>query len=166
MEWAHVLLCFCRRTNLSWKKAGRIYNGPLGSGRIVGIPTFSFDLCVLKWENIPIFVDGVSLDSRQRSRYPGQLSGGRWEWLCFSWLYFSSADYMAVSLWQILAGHGTFLRARVSWMFCLLPWLRNHNKIVSTFPRAFMDGFQYITFMLAPRPHEEFKIKYYGTHGD
>lgn len=35
------------------------------------------------------------------------------------------------------------------------------QNTLCAFPRAFMDGFQCVTFMLAPRLREESKIKYY-----
>lgn len=68
--------------------------------------------------------------------------------------------------WQILLGHGTFLRKRVSWMFRLLPWLRNENNVFCTHFLVHSWGIPAYFFMLAPGPHEECKIKCYWKHSN
>lgn len=123
--------------------------------------------CAFKLGHYCDFCSCCQPQMAEGSRYPGQLSEEDANGYVFSWLCFSSADCMAISFWQILAGHGTFFSARV-FMNVLSITMAEESKqnTLHTFPRAFVDGFQCITFMLAPRLCSESKVKCYWEHSD
>lgn len=123
-------------------------------------------VCFSSEGNIVIFVDGVSIDGRDKQiSWPA--FWGRWKCLCFLMtLFFQSWLYGNITLtnigwpWNILKSKGF-----VNVLSITMAEESKHN-ILHTFPRALMDGFQYDTFMLAVRPQEEFKINDYWKHNE
>lgn len=92
-----------------------------------GILTLPFHVCALKRGGWWLCRAGSGRWEREK-----QIAylpfWGRQNDCVFTLLHFSLTHSVAVLLWQILAGHGTFERAKVSWMVCVSPWLQSQNK--------------------------------------
>lgn len=146
------------------RKLGEFVNSLLISGSIIAIPTFSFYFCALKWGEHCDFYRWCQPQWQRESDILGSFLGKIRMVVCLMTLFFQCWLYGSITLANIGWPWNVF-KSKVSWMFCLLLSLRNANKIFSYISSS-IPGWVPVYIMLAPRPHKEFKIKYYWKYNN